>query len=66
MTDERKFRIFSSIVTILILLIISYNLSQEYLMTELGGYLKRRIYYETVIKKKGLSLHRAEYWRKKE
>ena len=65
MTDDRKFRVFSSLAAILIVLIISYNLSQEYLMTELGGYLKRRIYYETVIKKKGLSLHRAEYWRKK-
>jgi hypothetical protein len=66
MKDEKKFRILSVLSIVLIICILSYNVLQEYFMTEIGGHLKRRLYYEKVILKKGLTLHKAEYWRKME
>jgi|Deesub1362A_J573_1020465.scaffolds.fasta_scaffold03499_3 hypothetical protein len=66
MRDDKRFRVFSLFATFLVVIILSYNLLQGYLLTGFGAYIKRRIYYETVISKKGLSLHRAEYWRKKD
>jgi hypothetical protein len=66
MKDEKKFRILTVLSTLLIICILSYNVLQEYFMTEIGGYLKRRIYFEKVILKKGLTLHEAKYWRKME
>ncbi len=64
MKDERKFRILAVLSIFLIVCILSYNILQEFFMTEIGGYLKRRIYYERVISKKGLTLHKGKYWRK--
>ncbi len=64
MKDERKFRILSILSTLIVVAILSYNVFQEYFMTEIGGHLKRRLYFEKVILKKGLTLHKAEYWRK--
>jgi hypothetical protein len=66
MRDEKKFKILSVLTTLLILCIISYNVFQEYFKTEIGDYIKRRIYYEKVISKKELSLHKGKYWRKVE
>jgi len=66
MNDDKRFKLFSLLVTILIVMILSYNLLEEYLVTGVGAYIRRRIYYETVISKKGLSLHKAEYWRKRD
>jgi hypothetical protein len=66
MKDESKFTILTVLSTILIVCILSYNILQEYFMTEIGGYLKRRMYFEQVISKKGLTLHKAKYWKKLE
>jgi hypothetical protein len=66
MKDDKKFKIFSIISTVLVICILSYSIFQEYLATELGGYLKRRLYYEKVILKKGLTLHEGKYWKKVE
>ena len=66
MKDEKKFRALAVFSTLLIICILSYNVLQEYFMTEIGGYLKRRVYFEKVILKKGLTLHEARYWRKME
>lgn len=66
MKDEKKFRILTILATLLIVCILSYNILQEYFITEIGGYFKRRIYYEKVISKKGLTLHKGKYWRKVE
>jgi hypothetical protein len=63
MKDDRKFRVTAIISLLLIVLILSYNILQEYYMTEIGGYLTRRAYYEKVISKKGLKLHKAKFWR---
>ncbi len=66
MKDEKKFKVLVILSTALIICMLSYNVLQEYFMTEIGGHLKRRLYYEKVILKKGLTLHNAEYWRKME
>ncbi|MEK6581291.1 MAG: hypothetical protein AABZ25_02775 [Nitrospirota bacterium] len=63
---RRKFRLLAILTTILIVLILSYNILQEYFMPEIEGYLERRVYYEKVISKKGLSMHKGMYWKEKE
>lgn len=65
MKDERKFRLFILLTALLCVLSITYAISEEYIMPEIEGYLKRRVYYEKVISKKGLSLHKALYWKEK-
>ena len=66
MTDKKKFKILAILATLLTVFILSYNVISEYFMPEIEGYLERRIYYEKVISKKGLSLHKGMYWKKKE
>ena len=64
MKDQGKFRLCIVFSTVLILFILSHNILQEYLKTEVGGYLKRRVYFEKVISKQGLTLHKGKYWKK--
>lgn len=66
MKDDKKIKILTILSTILIVCILSYNIFQEFFATEIGSYIKRRAYYEKVITKKGLTLHKAKYWRKLE
>ena len=66
MTVARKFRILIVLTTTLVVFMLLYNIFQEYFMTEIGEYLQRRIYYQSVIAKKGLSLHKGMYWKEKE
>ncbi len=66
MTDAKKFKILVLLTTVLTILILSYNILSEYFMPEIEGYLERRFYYESVISKKGLSLHKGMYWKEKE
>lgn len=65
-TDDRKFRALLVTVTLLILSMFTYNLLEEYLLTDFVEYVKRRAYYESVIRKKGLDLRDARHWRKKD
>jgi hypothetical protein len=62
-SDDRKFRIAIVVSTLFVLAVLFFNVFQEHITTGLGGYIKRRIYYEKVIKKSGVPLHRAKYWR---
>jgi hypothetical protein len=64
MKDDGKLRVTVILSTLFVASVLSYNILQEYFMTEFGSYLKRRIYYEKVISSKGLTLHDAKYWRK--
>ena len=69
MTDARKFKILIFITTALTFLILSYNVLQGYFMPGIESYLEgreRQRYYEEVISKKGLSLHKGMYWKEKE
>lgn len=66
MTDLSKFKTLTLLSAILIFFVISFNLLQEYIMPNVKVYLERRIYYEKVISKKDLSLHKGMYWREKE
>jgi hypothetical protein len=65
MKDERKFRVAVVIAAVLCVLTVAYNVASEYFIPDIEAYVKRRLYYEQVISKKGLSLHRAEYWSEK-
>ena len=66
MTVAKKFRILIVLTTTLVVLILSYNIFQEFFMSEIVAHFQRRIYYESVISKKGLSLHKGMYWKEKE
>jgi len=63
MTDEKRFRILLSSAALLTVAAISYNVLQEYVMPDIEGYWQRRLYYERVISKKGLTLHKGMYWK---
>jgi hypothetical protein len=62
--DERKFKALGILLTSLCALSMLYAAAQEFVLPGMQGYLKRKLYYETVISKKGLSMHPAKYWRK--
>jgi hypothetical protein len=63
MKDARKFRLVLVLAASLCVLSIVYNVVSEYVLPEMEGYFKRKLYYESVISKKGLSMHEADYWR---
>ncbi len=63
MRDRGRFYLLIVLSIFLVLLIIVNNIFQDFFSKEIGAYLERRFYYERVISKKGLSLHRAMYWR---
>ncbi len=63
MSDGKRFYILLLLSAVIVLAIIVNNLFENRFSSELGFYIQRRYYYERVISKKGLSLHRAVYWR---
>jgi hypothetical protein len=63
MKDEIKFKLAVFIVSALCVLSIVYNVASEYVLPDIEGFFKRKLYYERVISQKGLSLHKADYWR---
>jgi hypothetical protein len=63
MTDLRKSKILVFASTALVVLILVYNMAQEFVVPEIEGYIQRRIYYEKVILKKDLSEHKGMYWK---
>lgn len=65
MTDTKKSKLLMLLMTTLTVLTISYNVLQEYVMPDINGYWQRRLYYERVISKKGLPLHKGMYWEEK-
>ncbi|MBI4824205.1 MAG: hypothetical protein HY805_08265 [Nitrospirae bacterium] len=65
MRDEKKFKAIILLMAVLCAFSILYAISEEFLMPEIEGYLKRRLYYERVISQKGLSLKKALYWDEK-
>jgi hypothetical protein len=66
MKGERKFFLALLLSSALVGLIILNNGLGEALTEKLSGYAKRRVYYERVISRKGLSLHEGQYWKEKE
>lgn len=65
MTDEKKSRILLPSAALLTVAAISYNILHEYVMPDIEGYWQRRLYYERVISKKGLTLRKGMYWKEK-
>lgn len=64
--DTRRFRRLIWAGTVLTLLVLFYNVFQESFLSDIESYIRRRLYYEQVISKKGLSLHEGQHWRQKE
>ncbi len=62
MTDGGKFRLGAWAAVFLLGAAVLYNGFGEEFIRRIAVQAKRRNYYETVIRPKGLSLHRAEYW----
>lgn len=62
MKDKKKFLLFIVASILLISSAIIFNILGDS-SSDITSYLERRFYYERVISKKGLSLHRALYWR---
>lgn len=63
--DNRKAGLLAVVAAALCLLGIAYNLLQEPFLASLGAQTERRRYFEQVITPKGLTLHPAEYGRKR-
>lgn len=64
--DRKKFIWLAGSLTVLVLLVLTMNLLQETFLAGAGEYVKRRLYYEQAISRKGLSLHEGKYWKEKE
>jgi hypothetical protein len=63
MTEARRLGLAVVAGTVVCALAVAYSIAAEHWLPGMEGYLKRRIHYERVIAKKGLSLHEARYWR---
>jgi hypothetical protein len=66
MTDSSKFRALIILTTVLCVTVLLFNILQEVYFQDVEGYIKRRLYYERVISKKGLDLHKAMHWKEKD
>ncbi len=65
MNENRKLTAAILVSLSLIVMIFMYNIFGNYIESRYVSYFKRRLYYERIISKKGLSLHRARYWKEK-
>jgi hypothetical protein len=63
MTDSKKFKMLLYGTVALVVLVLSFNLFQEQVLHDVEAYVQRRLHFERVISKKGLSLHRGMYWK---
>jgi hypothetical protein len=66
MKGEGKVFLVLLLSSLLVGLIILNNGLGEAITEKFTAYTKRRLYYERVISRRGLSLHEGQYWREKE
>lgn len=66
MSDRKKFTVLISATAFLAIFIMLYSMAQDLFLPGIEDYARRRIYYERVTSKKGLSLHKGMYWKEKE
>jgi hypothetical protein len=66
MTDTNKFKAVLLTAAALIGLTLAYSVVQEHVLPGIEGYVQRKNYYERTISKKGLSEHKAMYWKVQE
>lgn len=65
MNDGKKFKALIASMVALLLLVLSYTVLEDTVLPGIEGYMQRRLHYERVISKKGLSLHKGMYWKEK-
>jgi len=63
MTDTGKLKLLLIATAGLICLVLAYSVVQEHVLPGIEGYLQRKNYYERTISNKGLSEHKAMYWK---
>ena len=66
MNDRKKFIVLTSATVLLSVFIMLYSVARDLFLPGVEDYARRRIYYERVISKKSLSLHKGMYWKEKE
>jgi hypothetical protein len=66
MTEQKKFRLVIFFAVMLTALVILQNVTKEYFMADLEGYIRRRLYYERTISQKGLSEKKGMHWREQQ
>jgi len=66
MTDAGKFKALLAACLVLTGLVLVSALTQGSYLDDFDSYIRRRIYYERVISKKGLSLQKGMYWKEKQ
>ncbi len=64
--DKQKFKVLLSASAGLVIAILAFSVLRETVIPDIENYLKRRVYYESTISKKGLSLHQGSYWKEKQ
>lgn len=62
MNDRSKAGIMTAGGTMIIVLTLMFNLAGDTLVSPFFKRLERKMYFDRVISKKGLSLHRARFW----
>lgn len=63
LTDMQKGRALLVLSVVLVALTMLYNIFSESGISDIEGYLGRRLYYERSISPKGLDLHPGKHWR---
>ena len=63
MKDNKRFKRAIWASALLVGLAVLFNSAFDGVLPEMVSYAKRRIYYERVISKKGLDLHKGRYWK---
>jgi hypothetical protein len=61
-SGNRKFAAMVWVTGTICALALVYNIASEYFLPDLEAYIARRVYFEQVISKKGLSMHKAKHW----
>ena len=62
--DSLKLKLLVWGTGVLCVLAMVMSIASESFLPEIGNYIERRVYFESVISKKGLSMHKADYWKK--
>jgi hypothetical protein len=61
--DDRKALLVSLVLLVLVVLSIAYNTFGQQWVQDQWAYIKRRLYFERVVKRSNLPMHPARFWR---
>ncbi len=64
MDDSKKLKMLVWTTGVLCVLAMAFSVASDSFLPEIGSYLERKMYFESVISEKGLSMHKGDYWKK--